>query len=211
MNLLRMKPAKVLGFVGSGVLAGTILAPEMAQAQMRMGPMGPSVNPCPSIYYEEPYDSNVLVPPGCRPNTISRFLGMDQGNLPLGGYTPRGQGGMMPTPPLPETRENAIAVVPMTEDQSLTVRLMNTTNVPLNFEVVGQTDQRILEPRSSTILRGLSAPLTLTAVRLDEGLLDIMVTETDSGTIEFTMDEDLGLDDTQGVIRIQQDGQVFVN
>lgn len=32
------------------------------------------VNPCPGIYYEEPYNSTRLVPQGCRPNTATQRL-----------------------------------------------------------------------------------------------------------------------------------------
>lgn len=238
MTTLGMRKTQVIALVGGSLLAGVLLAPQLAQAQTRQNqqmqtrPMQSSVHPCPSIYYEDPYDSNVLVPDGCQPNSISRALGIDQGDTPPGitdpdyvgslgqqpmgqqpmGQQPLGQGGLRPiTPPLPETRENAIAVVPMLSDQLLNVRLMNSTNVPLTYEVLGHTDQRTLEPQTSVFLTNVPVPTTITAIRQDDGLLDILVTGTDEGMLELSLQEDRGLDDTQGVIRIQDDGQVFTD
>ncbi len=49
-------------------------------------------------------------------------------------------------------------------------------------------------------------------VRQDEGLLDVIpVSASEPGMLDVTLNEASNLDDNQGVLRIQEDGQVFLN
>ncbi|MGF1497068.1 MAG: hypothetical protein ACFB8W_09640 [Elainellaceae cyanobacterium] len=175
----------------------------------------PGVNPCPGIYYEEPFSSNLLVPEGCPLNEYSRLVGETQGasasagmdgmpmqTVPQGSGVEYGPDGVaVDLPP--------VAVVPPTNG-TVDVRIMNDTNALITYEVTGETQRRYLQAQEEATLQGISVPATITTVRQDEGLVDIITSTTD-GMLEISIEEDQGLDDTQGVIRIQPDGQVFIN
>ncbi|ARV61503.1 hypothetical protein BZZ01_25285 [Nostocales cyanobacterium HT-58-2] len=77
------KSAKFLGAICGGLLIGLPAIPQVVMAQQTV-PQQPQqqpnskVNPCPSIFYEQPHDNRVLVPQGCPPNAITRQL-LEQG------------------------------------------------------------------------------------------------------------------------------------
>lgn len=114
------------------------------------------------------------------------------------------------TLPSPEARSEAIALVtPM--DGQLMISLTNNTGATVTYEVVGDTSRRTLEASESITLQGISLPSTITLVRQDEGLLDVSADSTAVGMLSLSISAESGLDDTQGVIRIQEDGRVFAN
>ncbi len=63
----------------------------------------------------------------------------------------------------------------------------------------------------SAMLQGIALPTTITIVRPDNGLLDISASSSEAGMLEISLMPEASLDNTQGVIRIREDGQVFVN
>ncbi|MBE9076083.1 hypothetical protein IQ241_02035 [Romeria aff. gracilis LEGE 07310] len=63
----------------------------------------------------------------------------------------------------------------------------------------------------SIMLQGIPLPATITVTRQDEGLLDVAAESTQAGMLEISLTPEPALDDTQGVIRIREDGQVFTN
>ncbi len=91
-----------------GVLFGGLLIslPLVSTANAQQQPSTQSnrqANPCPSIFYEEPHNSRVLVPTGCRPNAFtSRTNAQGQnpsnsvGVTPSSGQTQLGVGGEAP-------------------------------------------------------------------------------------------------------------------
>lgn len=175
------------------------------------------VNPCPGIYYEEPYNSTRIVPQGCpansatqsvQPSTIPNRITPDQEVLtkpstaaPVG----------VIQPPLPETRSNAIACV-MTMDGKVNVKLKNNTNAFISFEALGYTGRRFLLAGEEIVLQKLATPVTISAVRQDKGLLEVTaVPNSEPGMLELSLNESKTLSDNLGAIRIQQDGQVFLN
>lgn len=91
------------------------------------------------------------------------------------------------------------------------VRLKNNTNAPVSYEAIGYTQRRFLPGGEETVLRSLPTPVTVTFVRQDKGLVDVIPTSTQQGSLEVSLDESKNLDDNQGVLRIQRDGQVFLN
>jgi hypothetical protein len=92
------------------------------------------------------------------------------------------------------------------------IRLTNNTNVGINYEVTGETQRYLIEGGESTVLRNITLPMTMTVVRTDDGWADVNVLSAEEGMIELGLDEDATpLDENQGVVRIQEDGQVFVN
>lgn len=79
--------AKFLGAICGGLLIGLPAIPQaIAQQSVLQQPQqqtNSKTNPCPGIFYEEPHNSRVLVPEGCRPNAITRQL-EQQGRLTSG-------------------------------------------------------------------------------------------------------------------------------
>lgn len=218
------------GFTGS-LISGLLIAIPALTA--RSIAASPGVNPCPSIYYEEPHNSSRLVPSGCRPNAFTQSVsGAATNGTPLTPNTSGGQlnritpsnnqdtsGGQLNrinsaetnTPPLPEAQGNAIATV-TPNNGNVDVVLRNTTNAAVTYEVIGQTQQRTLAGGEEVVLQDLPVPLTITTVRQDRGLVDIQPTAVDnSGRIEFSLGASTQLNNEQGAIRIQSSGQVFVN
>lgn len=131
---------------------------------------------------------------------------------PVAPLEPRVQGpettGAMP--PLPENRAEPIATV-MPVNGQIDVRLTNDTNALITYEAVSFTQRRTLAAGETIVLQDLPTPVTLTMVRQDRGLLDITAVSSEPGTLEVTLDEAQNLDDNQGVLRIQSNGQVYLN
>lgn len=185
-NQLRQKNAGLLGAICSSLLIGIPLSPLPGVAE-------PALNPRPSIFNEPPY--NRVGTPATTP-AVSPVLPA-QRKPPI-------------TPPLPENRSQAIARV-MLMDGKVDVRLKNNTNALVTYEAVGHTQRRTLAGGEETVLQGLPTAVTITMVRQDRGLLDVIPTSTQQGLLEVSLDEDKSLDDNQGTLRIQSDGQVFLN
>ena len=196
------KPTGLVSSICGSLLIGLPAIPSAASA----API-PKVNPCPGIYYAEPFNSTRIVPLGCPPNAATRQLG-------LGGVTPNRTLPPAPTsitPPLPETRSNAIArVTPM--DGKVDVKLKNNTNAPISYQALGYTERRFLPGTEEIVLLDLPTPVTITTVRQDRGLVDVIpVSNSQPEMLEISLNESKILDDNQGVLRIQRDGQVFLN
>lgn len=150
------------------------------------------LNPRPSIFKEPPY------------NRV--------GTSATAPMNPPGTARTLPVqPPLPEQRSQAIAMVMPTGGQ-VAVRLKNNTNVTVTYEAIGHTGRRLLPGGEEVVLRNLPTPVSVTMIRQDKGLLDVIPTSTsEQGLLEVSLDEAKNLDDNQGVLRIQRDGQVFLN
>ena len=205
-----------------GTLFGTILIGLWATAQKAQAqPSG--LDQCAGIYYEEPYNSRIIVPEGCPPNAYTQQQGQPSGVSseevePLPG-TPNEPVAPLPgnadtpasVPPLPEERSEPVAMV-MPMDGQVNVTLKNNTNALITYEAVGHTQRRYLQSKEETTLQDLPLPLTLTMVRQDDGFIKVTPVSTESGMLEISLDEDRQpLDDKQGAVRIQEDGKVFVN
>ncbi|WP_414621295.1 hypothetical protein [Calothrix sp. CCY 0018] len=172
----------------------------------------PKRNPCPKIYYEEPYNNKILVAAGCPPNAATERWNktgqaVDQSINVVAPVT-----SVKPVqPPLPENRANAIATIkPMMGKVS--VMLKNDTNARISYQAVTHTQVRYLEGGEEVTLQDIPIPVTITMVREDKGLLRVMPMSTEEdGMLTVTLDEETKFDDNQGVLRIQEDGQVFLN
>lgn len=105
----------------------------------------------------------------------------------------------------------AIAVVTPMGGELGSLSLMNDTGAIVTYEVIGDTARRLLMAGESDTLQGIPLPATITVVRQDEGLLDVSAMDTEEGMLQLSLMPEPDLDSTQGVIRIQEDGQVFVN
>ena len=265
-NQLRPNNAGLLRIIFGGLLIGLPTIPFVASAQTSQ-----VLNPCPRIYYEEPFNSARLSPEGCPPNKATQQLRAAPGttnpitlnqqpsdtvagqNLPTepganltpdrivpadapttpaqvtpGGteaarpgatsadpyYSPRLRDQTNPpvTPPLPENRSQAVATV-MPMNGNVSVRLKNNTNAIVTYEAVGHTQRRVLPGGKETVLRNLPVPVAVTFTRQDDGFVQVMpMSASKNGVLEVALDEDANpRDSNQGVLRIQKDGQVFLN
>lgn len=153
------------------------------------------LNPRPSIFNEPPYNrvgTSTITP------AVSPILPA-QTNPPV-------------QPPLPAERSQPIArVMPM--DGKVNVKLKNNTNALITYEAIGYTQRRALLGGEEIALRNLPTPVTITMVRKDDGFLEVIpVRASEQNLLEVSLDEDVTpLDKNQGVLRIQTDGQVFLN
>ena len=211
---IKLKQAGLLGIMGGSLLAGfSVFAPQ-ASAQ---------INPCPGIYYEEPYSLYVASPEGCPPNARAEMLQAQPGQ---GGTYPSQDDTMLGTGSNPMIRQPNMQNYPYEQDWTTTaspiarveptngtvnIQLMNSTNIPIYYEVTGETGRRIIAAQDEAYLQNISLPATITAVRTDDGLLQVIPERNDEGILELSLEEDPTFDDTQGVIRIQSDGPVVVN
>lgn len=196
--------------------------PTQSQPLMR-------VNPCPRIFYEEPHNNRVLVPQGCPPNAITRRYaaqGLNTTPVQAGNPTPEqirlGIGGEVPTSqaipnqtvptqiPSPEQQQNVVATVTPTNN-TVNVRLVNETNAPITYQAIGNTAQRILPGKSSVTLRSLSTPTTVTFYRSDRGLIQASPESTSEGTLQLTLRETTDFKTDRTSLRIENNGNVFLN
>ncbi|MUG99330.1 hypothetical protein F7734_46415 [Scytonema sp. UIC 10036] len=232
------KSITFFGAICGGLLIGLSSIPQAALAQQPQQPQprpNSKVNPCPSIFYEEPHNNRVLVPQGCPANAITRQQS-SQGSIPIrvtpadpteeqirlgvGGeapyeenqnYSGRQQGQVsVIAPPSPNEQQSPIASVTPTNGQ-VSVKIKNDTNAAINYEVIGHTERRILGGGQEVVLQNLPVPVTITTVRQDNGFVQVIPVSTKSGMIEFSLDEQANPGNEQGVIRIQQSGQVYSN
>ncbi len=201
-NRWKTKPG-ILQIISGTVLIGLPTIPIVASATPY-----PALNSCPGIYYEEPYNSNIRVPQGCPPNAAMQRL--NQAGFGRRGdvFIPPSQ--REPGPPLPDLRENPIATV-RTIEGLVDVTLKNETNAIITYQAIGHTEPRILAGGAEVVLQNLPTPITVTLVRDDGGLLKIIPRSTAVGMLAVSLDETLNFDSNQGVLRIQRDGEVFLN
>lgn len=173
-----------------GVICGSLLfvtIPLTAIAQTPQPTPSRVLNPRPSIFNERLYNRN-------RPPTNDNTTP----SLPL-------------SPPLPEESTEAIATVTPINGK-VSVKLKNTTNTAITYEAIDYTQRRTLAPKGEVVLKDLPAPVTLTLVRPDNGFIQIAATSAaNSGLLEVSLSEGKTLNEQQSAIRIQQNGQVFVN
>ena len=99
-------------------------------------------------------------------------------------------------------------VVPV--NGKVNVRLTNKTNDRLFYQVVGQTDRRILTENSTVTLQALTLPASILFRRQDGALLKPSLKPVGEGTVEVRLDEtnDLGLD--RKSLSIRNDGALFL-
>lgn len=171
-----------------------------------------SLNPCPGIYYEEPHNSKRIVPQGCAPNAATRLLN-EQTQLPM--MTPAPTQMSLPSSPLSQDEQDkqdkqlAIATLAL-QSGKVNVHLKNTTNTSITYQAIGDTQPRTLTGGSEVMLQGLSAPMTLTFLRPDGGLVNVRpMTSSEPGMLELMLNEAVGLNNSQTTVRIQSSGQVL--
>ena len=107
-----------------------------------------------------------------------------------------------------------VAVVMPTEE-TINVRLINGTNAAIDYQAVGYTENQTLEGGEKHTMINLPVPVVIRSARQDDGFIKILpLTDEDKdGVLEVTLEEDPDFydDDNLGVLRIEEDGSVYVN
>lgn len=203
-NLMQSSCGKRVNFLIGGLLVALPVIPTVAAAQT------PGINPCPRIYYEEPFNSTRRVPQGCPPNAATL---QETGQSPATSAPVPGQifpGTAPAQAPLPETVQSPSAfVTPI--NGTVSIELINNTNTNVTYEVLGVTDQRSLVGGSQVTLQGLQVPVNMTFVRPDGGFVTVTPRQIAPGVLEVTLVEAVDVDAGQGALNIQRDGGVFLS
>ena len=99
-------------------------------------------------------------------------------------------------------------VVPV--NGKVNVRLTNKTNDRLFYQVVGQTDRRLLTENSTVALQALKLPASILFRRQDAALLRVSLKPIGEGTVEVRLDETNDLDLDKKSLSIRNDGALFL-
>ena len=94
----------------------------------------------------------------------------------------------------------------------IVIKLVNTTNAVINYQIVGVTQQRTLGEQSEILLKSIQVPITLTYQRPDGGLLLVRPQATAMPgmlQVSFGATTDLATDTKS--LEIQEDGKVILN
>lgn len=199
-HLFKVKTVGILGLWSSLVVGIPISALTTSAQEIIPSPV------CPRLYYEAPW-ANILNPPaGCSSNKTSVDEESAENYTLVQSVTP-----VQPvTPPLPEETTPAVASV-IPQKGFVNIQLTNITNTIVTYEVIGHTNQRQLTGGQNADLKDIPLPVTITLVRPDNGFLKVIPISSESDLLKITLQEDPNFDDTQGVVRIQKNGQVYLN
>jgi hypothetical protein len=105
--------------------------------------------------------------------------------------------------PLPSARVVAVNGI-------VTIKLINNSNVPIQYQLIGGTRQQLLAKNATIQVQG-SPPITLTYQRPDGGSLLVRPKQTSPGVLEvqFEVTNNFSLDTRS--MNINQAGSVFLN
>ncbi len=205
MNFTTCLTVKSFGIV-LGSLTGIVAFSPISAAAPTSG-----VNPCPSIYYEEPYNKLLVVPQGCPPNAMIPQLVDQQTAVPTSPSTkpsPTVKPTMPNEPPLAEDQQPVLATI-VPQMGNVNVFLKNATNTPITYQVLGNTQQRTLAARGEIMLKALPVPVTVTFLRSDGGLVNALpIANSQPGVLDLTLNGARGLSDSQTTVRILSTGKV---
>lgn len=171
------------------------------------------LNPRPSIFNEPLYNRRNTSPTDSNASTTQP---PDTGVTPLPTDTQQPttptttEPGSTIQPPLPESQQAPSAVVTPV-DGKINIKLTNATKAAINYQVIGDTNQRTLTGDADVTLQNITAPTTVTFERQDRGLLKVTTQTTSAGLLEVTFDETTSLDESRTTMRVQADGIVLLN
>jgi hypothetical protein len=88
--------------------------------------------------------------------------------------------------------------------------MRNAMNTEVTYQVIGHTGQRTLAGGQAVNLQNLPAPVTMTFVRPDGGLVRVTpISGAEVGVLAIALNEASGLNTSQITLTIQGDGGVF--
>ena len=98
---------------------------------------------------------------------------------------------------------------------TVNVRLKNDTNAAIDYQAIGYTENQTLQGGEKHTMINLPVPVVIRSARQDDGFIKIMpITDEDrDGVLEVGLEEDPEFydDPNIGVIRIEEDGSVYLN
>jgi hypothetical protein len=94
----------------------------------------------------------------------------------------------------------------------IVIKLVNTTNAVINYQIVGVTQPRTLGEQSEILLKTIQVPITLTYQRPDGGLLLVRPQATAMpGMLQVSFGATTELAADTKSLEIQEDGKVVLN
>ncbi|HEY9692590.1 MAG TPA: hypothetical protein V6D15_10310 [Oculatellaceae cyanobacterium] len=167
-----------------------------------------------------PWESTRSIPPAPQPNNrLSTPFPQQDLEVPAGVELPWTATRNLPPStsrgdasyPAPEQLETPVAkVLPL--NGIVKVNIVNTTNAAIAYQVLGDTNDRILQGRANVTLANLRTPVNIIFERKDGGL--IMVTpqaNSEPGMLTVTLKETSNLDLDRKAMTINPTGGVFLN
>ncbi|MEG4249650.1 hypothetical protein [Microcoleus sp. Pol10D4] len=119
---------------------------------------------------------------------------------------------------IPSTPTDAPARFPMPSarvtpsEGMIVIKLVNTTNAVINYQIVGVTQPRTLGEQSEIVLKSIPVPITLTYQRPDGGLLLVRPQATAMpGMLQVSFGATTELEADTKSLQIQEDGKVILN
>ena len=107
-----------------------------------------------------------------------------------------------------------VATVMPTEG-TIDIKLKNNTNAAIDYQAIGYTENQTLEGGEEHTMINLPVPVVIRSARQDDGFIKILplTNEDKNGMLEVSLDEDPDYydDNNLGVIRIEEDGGVYLN
>ncbi|MGB3203387.1 MAG: hypothetical protein WBB28_00180, partial [Crinalium sp.] len=161
--------------------------------------ISPAPQPNTNNRLSAPFPQQDVVPEGVElPWTATR-------NLPAS--TSRGEA----SNPSPEQLETPVArVLPL--NGVVKVNIVNTTNAAIAYQVVGDTNDRILPGRGNVTLANLRTPVNILFERQDGGLILVSPqANSEPGILTVTLKETSNLDLDRKAMTINPTGGVFLN
>ncbi len=196
------------------ILPGT---PSAEQIRLGVGGEKPSVlNPNPSIFNEPPYNlsQRSLRPDASSPPIILVPIPGEQSfspNRPISIAPPPSESQTTPPLPPPESQTAPVTKIALVNGK-INIKLINQTGANLRYQVVEGMSERSLAKKSNVRLQNLNVPITLTFQREDGGLLTVTPRATSqSGELEVTFQDTTNANQSRKALRIEPDGNVFLN
>ena len=176
-----------------------------------------ALNPNPNIFQEAPYNSSsILLAEKLRTKQGEASVNPDaespepsQGETPVNPDAESQEPSQSEVKPWSEAQENRIALVKAINGQ-FNIRLMNTTNTEVTYELVGHTNQRQLTGNTNFLLQDIAMPVTVTVLREDGGLIRVTPKPAAPGILELRLDEALNLDQDRRAVRVREGGSLLI-
>ncbi|WP_009632619.1 hypothetical protein [Synechocystis sp. PCC 7509] len=213
-----MIKAKIVGLVTRSVLIGLPLVaiatsvsanPEITSklklsqvTKVETPKENSALNPHPRIFSEAPYNRSILV-------LAEKLRLTKQAPTPENSDAQNAIPSETEVKPWSEAQENRIALVKAINGQ-FNIRLMNTTNTEVTYELVGHTNQRQLTGNTNFLLQDIAMPVTVTVLREDGGLIKVIPKPAAPGILELRLDEALNLDQDRRAVRVREGGSLLI-
>jgi hypothetical protein len=187
-----------IGLLSAITGSGIVIALEANSVKAQTSSLD-GVNPCPRIYYTEPFNSNLPAPAGCPANGAGVRLPAPEDDI---------TGAPVGEPDSQIVQGPADAMI-MSVDGEIRIRLINTMNVPVNYYILGNTGLRYLSGGSREILTNLDAPIRLSFAREDDGFIATTMDMSDQGILEVQLNEAYDPENRDGALIILENGEVY--